>query len=524
MIRNRIRRLYDDESGFAIVLAVALTMLIAIIAVALTLQVMGEDSNSRRDQSQDGAYQAAEAGTNAYLSDITESSAFYTAYMAKGEATRTDSANAAHANNCSAVGASGTSTCPDAVWNSASWGTKWTYATSKTTDTGWFSIGNGYQYLIQVYPPDQSLTGLAQVITRIDVTGRPTGGTDITRWRTIETVLRPSSLADFEAFVATNLSYASGATTTGPVFVGESNSGVAGNLNHSGTAKANLYAEGTVTVGGSTLTNGAKKYDKTTSPTALCKLNNCTAVPFTNFSSTFTTVAGAAGYGGIVLAATDPGNAALSSQSPAYTVDAWKLSFQSNGTVIISSCKKFKSSGGTIFEDYNGSTAPVCGNPVTKTVPTNGAIYSTPDVLISGIVKGKVTVATAGDVVFAGNTTYNANGTDVLGVEATGTIYVAQWARDANGSITIYAAEFALNGLFEADPNYSGSISGGSVMNFYGSTAVYGGSCGGADCTIIFSNMFNTRVYNYDNNLLFVQPPYWPSLGNAYTILLQRQL
>ena len=49
---------------------------------------------------------------------------------------------------------------------------------------------------------------------------------------------------------------------------------------------------------------------------------------------------------------------------------------------------------------------------------------------------------------------------------------------------------------------------------------MYGGSSG----AIIFSNLFATRNYNYDNNLLFVQPPYFPTLGNAFTILLQRQL
>jgi hypothetical protein len=54
---------------------------------------------------------------------------------------------------------------------------------------------------------------------------------------------------------------------------------------------------------------------------------------------------------------------------------------------------------------------------------------------------------------------------------------------------------------------------------------VYGKSpCSGSDCTIIFSGFFSARWYNYDNNLLFVQPPYWPSLGNAFTILVQRQL
>ena len=119
------------------------------------------------------------------------------------------------------------------------------------------------------------------MITRIDVIGRPTGSTDVSKWQTIETQIRPSSLADFQAFTATDLAYASGATTTGPIFVGESTTHVKGNLSHAGTAKANLYAEGNVTVTG-TLANGAQKYDQNTNPTALCKLNNCAAVPFSN--------------------------------------------------------------------------------------------------------------------------------------------------------------------------------------------------------------------------------------------------
>ena len=505
---DRLRRLRDDEGGFAIVLAVALTMMIAIISVALTMLVQGEDSKTRRDQTQDGAYQAAEAGTNAYLSDLTESNAFYTAYMAKGEATRTASGTA-HANNCSTVDASGKSTCTDLAWSS---GSTWTYSTPSTSDTGWFSMGNGYQYLIQVYPPNQSLTGLAEVITRIDVIGRPNGSVNLTQWRTIETMIRPSSLSDFQAFLATSITYGSTAVTTGPIFVGQDSSGVAGNLTHQGTADANLYAQGTVTVGGSTLQDGAKKYDSTTTPTALCKLNNCTAVPFSNFSSTVTTVAGAAGSGGISLAATDPTNSGLSGQTPAYSVNIWKLVFQSNGTVLVSSCKY-----GVSGSD-NYANAPTCGTAVTKSVPTNGAIYSAVDVLISGVVKGKVTVATAGNAVYGGNTTYNTNGTDVLGVEANGSIVVPSWSRDASHNLTVYSAQFALNGPFEADQSYISGAAG--TLNFYGSSAVYGGSSG----AIIFSNLFATRNYNYDNNLLFVQPPYFPTLGNAFTILLQRQL
>ena len=163
---------------------------------------------------------------------------------------------------------------------------------------------------------------------------------------------------------------------------------------------------------------------------------------------------------------------------------------------------------------------------MSKTVPANGAIYSAVDVLISGVVKGRVTVATAGDVIYGGGVSYNQNGTDVLGVEATGTIYIAQWAEDANGSITIYSAQFALHGPFTADPNCGSPTSCHAVcstgtkcvMTIYGSTAVYGQS----SSAISMAGMFNVRWYNYDPNLLFVQPPFWPTLGNAFTILTQR--
>lgn len=360
-LRGRIQPV-GDARGFAIIIAVALMTLVTVASLVVMTLTQGENSHSRRDQSKDGAYQAAEAGTNAYLSDLTENNVFFGSWMAKGEATRTDSNSVTHVSSPSA----------DTAWT---WGSTWTYKTSRATDTGWYTIptpGAGvnqeYQYLIQVYPPNASLSGAAQLITRIDVTGRPYGSTDVSTWRTIETMLRPSSLTDFQAFLATSETYGSTATTTGPIFVGEDNSGTPGNLTHDGTAKANLYAEGSVG-GSTTYQNGAKKYDKNTSPTALCKLNNCTPVPFSTFASTISTVQGAAAGGGITLTATDTTNAALSGQSPAYSVDAWKLVFQSNGTVLVSSCKKYKSGGGTIYEVWDGMNAPVCGTATSKPVP-----------------------------------------------------------------------------------------------------------------------------------------------------------
>ncbi|HZS25169.1 MAG TPA: hypothetical protein VFA30_09310 [Gaiellaceae bacterium] len=515
-----IRRLHTDERGIAMLMALALITLISIISVTLFTVTEGDKQRSDASAKQNAAYQAAEAGTNAYLSDLTESTAFPNAYLAKGEATRTDTNGVTHASSNSS----------DVAWSS---GSTWTYATPMATDAGWYTIGNGYQYLIKVYPANPNLAqSQAQVVTRIDVTGRPTGSTDASTWRTIETLIRPLSLADFLSFTATSVTYGASATTTGPIFVGENSSGTPGTLTHDGTAKASLYSEGTVT-GSTTLQNGARKYDKNSNPTALCKLNACNPIPFSTFQSSITAVSTAAGAGGISLGSTDSSNSALSGQS--YAVDAWKLVFNSNGTVSIYSClhSTWTDSSHNVhsYADYSG-TAPSCAlshavspNPVA--VPANGAIYSAADVLVSGIVKGKVTVATAGDVVFAGNTTYNTNGTDVLGLEAQGGVYVAAWAKPSPSStpLNLWAAMLALSGPFEADPNYNGNnqndpgpVSG--TMNFYGSIDVYGQSTG----AIIFSNMFTTRNYNYDANLLFVQPPLWPTLPASFTILVQREV
>lgn len=536
-LKQRIR---DDETGFAIVLAVALIAVLSIFAASLPLLVQNEDTKSRQDTVQDSAYQAAEAGTNAVLSDLTQSTAFFIKYMAKGEATRTFNSTT-YANDC-VTGSTATtqSTCTDKDVSATTWTSPWwTYSTSQTAraaDKGWYSLGNGYQYLIQLYPPNPTLTGLASTITRIDVTGRPFGSTDTSKWRTIETQIRPSSLTDFQAFVATALAYGSGATTTGPVFVGEDNSGNKYDLDHAGHASGNLYAEGTVDKGRTnpitnytTFQNGATYYDSTTNPNALCKLNNCAPVPFTNFSNTFSKVSGAASCpaSGTVLGppsywcfgTVDPnnGNAA---------VDAWWIRFLSNGKATFTPCKKTPVSGNPspIYD-----TAPTCGTTSAQyPLPTNGAIYSAADVIVSGVVKGQITVATAGNVYYGGSITQNTPGTDVIGEEAQGSIYVPEWAPDSNRNITIYSAQFSLNGAFESSPDWgSGGTKG--TMNFYGSTAVYGitpcTQTVGADCTIIyFSGFFATRNYNYDPNLLFVQPPYWPSLGNAFTILTQRQI
>ena len=183
-----IRRISSNEQGIAMLIALALITLLTVIALSLFVVTGGDSTRSKRDQSATGSYHAAEAGTNAYLSDLTESTVFFNSYMAKGEATRSDSNNVAHPS----------SPTSDLPWT---WGSSWTYNTSAAADTGWFDLGNGYQYLLQVYPPNPNVQqGPGQVTTRIDVTGRPKESTDVSTWRTIETMIRPSALTDFQTF------------------------------------------------------------------------------------------------------------------------------------------------------------------------------------------------------------------------------------------------------------------------------------------------------------------------------------
>jgi hypothetical protein len=36
--------------------------------------------------------------------------------------------------------------------------------------------------------------------------------------------------------------------------------------------------------------------------------------------------------------------------------------------------------------------------------------------------------------------------------------------------------------------------------------------------------MFNTRVYSYDTSLLYLPPPWFPVIEDAYTVILFREL
>ena len=252
-------------------------------------------------------------------------------------------------------------------------------------------------------------------------------------------------------------------------------------MTHSGTANASIFAVGGYS--GNTPVPPASVYSglasvKTKIPDA--------PINFNSFLSSLTDISAAA--------------------KPSYdfentTVAAWQLVFNSSGTFTVQSCQQ--SNG----KDVSAQT-PTCGPTTTMTVPVNGAIYSSQPVIVSGQIHGRVTVASNTNIIVGGNISYVTPGQDVLGLVAANNVIVPQWAPP---NLTWTAGVLAEAGTWES---YSSDGSHGT-MTFTGSSA----TALGGDFT-----MFNTRVYNYDSNLLFLSPPWFPTLADSYTTLLFREV
>ena len=410
-----------DERGFAIIIAVALMALVTIVSLGLMTLASSESSHSRRDQAADNSYQAAEAGTDAYLSDLTEATgtAFYDRVPGegRGDALRTRATPRTRTTAATLV-AGRADAAPTSrlvvgqhvdVQDVARFGHRLVHA-----------CPDGYQYLIQVYPPNTSLSGLAQVITRIDVTGRPcsfntaktscTGSTDISTWKTIETQLRPSSLADFQAFTATNLTYASGATTTGPIFVGERLQ-----RSHRRTCPTPARRRRTSTQRApsrSPVDAAERRAEVRPAHEPDCALQaeqlRGGAVQLVLRRRSPRCPARRAAAASRSAPRTTPTRPSAA-RAPRITVDAWKLVFQSNGTVIVYLVQEvldgWKHSDDLRPHDGTTSQAPVCGHDADATRCRPTARSTRRRTFSSqGVVKGKVTVATAGNVIYAGNT------------------------------------------------------------------------------------------------------------------------
>lgn len=462
------------EEGFALLTVLGMTVLLLVLAFSLIDVMKSEASRSRTAVKRDAAYQAAEAGVDDYIAKLIDDRLYYVHFVHAGEATRR-------------AAVSGRIVAATQTWQQTD-GNAWTYPNGKDRWFGSAKMGNGYEYDLEIVPPTAS-----QPLIQILSTGRPVNDVDTRDWRELQVLVRPSSVSDYQMFADANISYGAGATTYGKIYAGIDSSGVAHSVNHDGIAYGDIYAEGSVT-GAVTMMNGAQKYGSATIRSVIKSPIN-----FNSFLASLVDIRNAAGAGGVV--------------EDVATVDAWKMTFQSNGQVVVQSC--LKSSGKPI-----GDVAPICGAGTPLNIPNNGAIYTGQPVIVSGVVNGRVTIGSASDIYIGGNLTYAQDGDDVLGLVASHSVIVAQWVPTV---LSWRAATIAQSGTWRSygfdpqtgsEPDYVGNFKLTSAT-FTGSTATYGGGS---------MSLFNTRVYQYDSTLVYLPPPWFPTIQDAYTIVLSREV
>jgi hypothetical protein len=477
------------------VLVAFMLVVLALLSVLLITMVVSDEKTSQNSANQADARAAAEAGIDSYVAMLLLDNQYYRQYLAPGEATR----------KSTTTGDTLASVLPPSsptAWP-ATEGTTWTYPNGKDA---WFDLGNGYSYDLEITPPQT--TGNATNYLQIVATGERNGSTSSTDKQAIQVLIRPASVADFQMLSAATVSYGTTAVTTGKVYSLQS-------VYYCGKAYADVYAESRVYLSDSSCGGGsgnnmvapAAAYDSTTNPGIRTVVQN--PVQFSAFQTSLDEISRAAqNAGGIYL------------NNPGGSVKAWQLTFNSAGTVTYRTC--------TATQTLQ-TTQPTCtGTATTQTIPTNGAIYSELPVVIAGgtstctdpqvgtltnanCVHGRVTVASNGDIIVGDDIGYVTSGQDVLGLMAKGNVWVASWV---GNSLTWRAAALAETGYWSQPTGVCSGCHTGT-MTFTGSSTTY---LGGA------MDMFANRSYNYDPTLLYLQPPWFPTLPQAYTEVLYRNL
>jgi hypothetical protein len=294
----------------------------------------------------------------------------------------------------------------------------------------------------------------------------------------IQQVLSPNSIVRYYRIINTSVTFANVTTTNGLVFANQ-------NITHNGTATANLYAGNNINVSPSSpgigLTNGA-----TANP-------NQPTINFGGFLASLTDISRAAAVNSPSTNFDDP------------TRDAWKLVFSSAGTYTVQACDQTGAAVDIVTPTTN------CTAVQTYTVPTNGAIYSPQDVIVSGTVKGRVTVASNSNIIVGGPINPLTPGTDVIGLNSLNDVTLAQYVAPAGGDVTWNAAVIAQNGTW----NDTGSVTH-DVLTFTGMAVTQNGGS--------FGTFPGAHDYGYDDNLKFLIPPWFPSLGNPWQSSVFREL
>lgn len=464
MTRNP-RSLVVREDGIAMVLVVIIAAFMTLLAVTLIDVVRAESDRGAHANWSNTSFQAAEAGLDDYISKLVDDHGFYLHYVHPAESTRSPSSGitAPHSSDCTAP-TYGPKTSSGVAWG---YSKTWTYPNGKDN---WCQLPNGFYYNLQIYPPGTADNPTTAV--RIVATGRRSI-TSTEDMRAVETYIRPSNLADFYRFSDGDVSI--DAETFGKIY---SN----GNVTHTGTAHADIFAEGSI-LGSPTMVDGAQKYANGAFPTSKIKNH---PIDFSKFLVSLVDIKRAAQSGGVYL-----------NQSGK---TGWRIVFNSDGTFTAAPCTG---------SNLELSPAPTCTPATTYNVPSNGAIYTDVTAIVSGPVNGRVTVGAGQNIVVADATGPVTPGDDVLGLVAYSDLWVAEYAP---AQLTWTAAVLVETNTWHAAGSSRGA---GSKMTFTGSSAT---ATGGS------FTQYATRVYGYDLNLQYLSPPWFPAIDDTYTITLFREV
>lgn len=460
---TRRSHIVSREDGLALPLVVILTSVLALLSVIVIELVRAESGRSVQVTEKNASFQAAEAGLDDYLAKLVDDKTFYFRNVHPAESTRrpTSGPDVDPGTSCTAP-----KTATGVVWTAS---ITWTYPNGKDN---WCDLSNGYQYNLQITPPSASNLNI-----RIVATGRKIGSTNTADWRAIEEWVRFDLVSDFQMITTNDYVVGSTATTNGKIYAGR-------DIRHSGTATADVFAERFVNPSCCATYNlvaPAQQYDQTTIRTILPN-----PIDFNTFTGALDDIKRAAQASGNY---TDD------------TVAARKIVLQANGTYTLQSCTATCTTPGN-------NPQPTWGAATTYNVPTNGAIYSEKPVVVSGVVDGRVTIASNEDVIVGADISYENAGDDVLGLIGKDEIIIAKYAP---ATLNWRAAVIAQNGA-----RHSWDSTGSHTLaNHTGSTASKGQP---------YMDMFFTRNYFYDPPLQYLPPPWFPVLDEAYTVNLFREV
>jgi hypothetical protein len=533
---RKLKRFLAREDGIALATVVFMVAILTALSVTLIDQVNSESNRAGASVSSDAVYQAAEAGISDYIAKLLDDPQYYDHYVANGEATRT-SCTTYSSGVCTAFGSL-------VVSHGNTWtaGTHWGYnaGVPNHKDTWYVGTGNAfgnstrlcsgtpstcYAYDLMITPTSPSLgtnyvtilsTGCKLVSGGTTCnTSAPTGVPQ----RSIEVRVRRTTPADFQFMLNGTNSTCFGSTTYGVVYS-------TGNICHNGTAYGNLEAEGNVT-GSVTYLNGATYYNGSPTPASHYIRNVVkNAIQFSSFNVSLADIRRAAGLNSPTTDFEDT------------NASAWRIVFSSDGTVKVWKCTN---------SSTPEKTQPTCATTTSYSgpIPSNGAIYTGQDAIISwpsspgpnSVVNGRVSVASATDIILAGNISYASETSgpddDVLGLIAQNNIWIAKYAPNI---LKWRAATIALTGIWSDYDctNDAGWRGNNSSMTFIGTSAIYDGS----GCMEDYNgpNGFNidnvTRIAddgsapgysNYDA-LKFLFPPWFPTIDGVETTVLFQEV